>query len=386
VGEQHLAALLPDTSPEGARAFADGVAAIVARRELRPLAMVYTYPRDGATPEIPGITAAATASRRINGNGNNHHNGNGHNGHSNGHNGHNGHPLVNGNAHHNGKSHHNGTSHDHQNGHDFGLNHNGHFHGNGNGTALLNAPARSATAALATAENVSTISINLGAAPKTAPAAAREVTPVIGVEELLAFPMPRWKRIIDIISAAALMILFSPIFALAALAIKLTSPGPAIYTQKRSGLGGKPFLIYKFRTMIVGAEKQQAELRKLNEQDGPAFKLTHDPRVTRVGHFLRKSSIDELPQLWNILRGEMSLVGPRPLPIAEQEGCEQWQRHRLNVTPGITCIWQVKGRSQVSFAEWVRMDVEYIRRRTILHDMVILFSTIPSVLLRKGAR
>ena len=210
--------------------------------------------------------------------------------------------------------------------------------------------------------------------------------PVAGVEELLAFPMPRWKRAIDIVASIFMGIVLSPVLLLATLAIKLTSPGPVIFTQKRSGLGGKPFLIYKFRTMIVGAEKQQQELRKFNEQDGPAFKLTRDPRVTRVGNLLRKTSIDELPQLWNIIKGDMSLVGPRPLPIAEQEGCEQWQRHRLNVTPGITCIWQVKGRSQVTFAEWVRMDVEYMRRRTIVHDLIILFSTIPAVLLRRGAK
>jgi lipopolysaccharide/colanic/teichoic acid biosynthesis glycosyltransferase len=230
--------------------------------------------------------------------------------------------------------------------------------------------------------------VQLGKAGAVAtPATAEKIgLPVGGIEELLTFPMPRWKRAIDILAAATLSIILAPVLFLAALAIKLSSPGPVIFTQKRSGLGGKPFLIYKFRTMIVGAEKQQQELRKLNEQDGPAFKLTRDPRVTRVGSFLRKTSIDELPQLWNILVGNMSLVGPRPLPISEQEGCEQWQRHRLNVTPGLTCIWQVKGRSQVSFAEWVRMDVEYIRRRTLVHDFIILFSTIPAVLLRRGAR
>jgi lipopolysaccharide/colanic/teichoic acid biosynthesis glycosyltransferase len=138
--------------------------------------------------------------------------------------------------------------------------------------------------------------------------------------------------------------------------------------------------------MCVGAEKQREELKKISEQDGPAFKLKNDPRVTKLGSLLRKTSIDELPQLLNILKGDMTLVGPRPLPIVESEQCEGWHRRRLDVTPGLTCIWQIKGRSQVSFSEWVRMDVAYIRRRTLFNDLRILFQTIPAVLLRKGAR
>ena len=138
--------------------------------------------------------------------------------------------------------------------------------------------------------------------------------------------------------------------------------------------------------MVTDAEARKRELRKFSEQDGPAFKLTNDPRITRIGKFLRKTSIDELPQLWNIVRGEMSMVGPRPLPVDEANGCEQWQRRRLDVTPGLTCIWQVKGRSSVTFAEWVRMDVEYIRRRTFFHDLSLLLQTVPAVLMRRGAR
>jgi lipopolysaccharide/colanic/teichoic acid biosynthesis glycosyltransferase len=138
--------------------------------------------------------------------------------------------------------------------------------------------------------------------------------------------------------------------------------------------------------MIVDAEAKKKELKQRNEQDGPAFKIKDDPRVTRVGKLLRKSSIDELPQLWNVLRGDMTLVGPRPLPVSESEACEGWQRRRLDVTPGLTCIWQVKGRSRVSFAEWVRMDVAYIRRRTLFNDLRIIAQTIPAVLLRRGAR
>ena len=206
------------------------------------------------------------------------------------------------------------------------------------------------------------------------------------LETLLVRPLPLWKRVIDVVGAVMGMILLSPVMFAAALAIKLTSRGPMIFSQNRAGLGGKPFRIYKFRTMIVDAEAKKKELKAQNEQDGPAFKIKNDPRVTKVGRLLRKTSIDELPQLWNVLKGDMTLVGPRPLPVSESDACEGWQRRRLDVTPGLTCIWQVKGRSKVSFAEWVRMDVAYIRRRTLFNDVRILLQTIPAVLLRRGAR
>jgi lipopolysaccharide/colanic/teichoic acid biosynthesis glycosyltransferase len=154
----------------------------------------------------------------------------------------------------------------------------------------------------------------------------------------------------------------------------------------RAGLGGRSFWLYKFRTMVVGAETKKKDLMELNEQDGPAFKIKNDPRVTRVGSFLRKTSIDELPQLWNVLKGDMSLVGPRPLPVEESAECNPWQRKRLEVTPGITCIWQVRGRSKVTFAEWCRMDINYVRNLKLFHDIKILLQTLPSVLLRRGAR
>jgi lipopolysaccharide/colanic/teichoic acid biosynthesis glycosyltransferase len=198
--------------------------------------------------------------------------------------------------------------------------------------------------------------------------------------------MPVWKRTLDLVGASVGLLFLAPVLLTAAAAIKLSSPGPVVFRQKRTGLGGRPFTIYKLRTMCQGAEKQQAALRQLNEQDGPAFKLTNDPRVTKVGQLLRKTSIDELPQLLNVLKGDMSLVGPRPLPIKEQDGCEQWQRHRLNVTPGLTCIWQVDGRSEVTFDEWVRMDVAYMKHRSLWGDLSILLRTVPSVLLRKGAK
>lgn len=208
---------------------------------------------------------------------------------------------------------------------------------------------------------------------------------VIALEYLLAQPLPWWKRSLDVIGAVVGLALFSPVMLAAAVAIRVSSPGPVLFRQRRSGLGGKPFTIYKFRTMVVDAPRLRQELLDRNEQDGPAFKIRNDPRVTPVGRFLRATSIDELPQLWNVLRGEMSLVGPRPLPCEEAEACEGWRRRRLDVTPGLTCIWQVRGRSSVSFDNWVRMDVNYIESRTLLHDLKLIVETVPAVLLRKGA-
>ena len=198
-------------------------------------------------------------------------------------------------------------------------------------------------------------------------------------------PLPAWKRGIDIVLAAAGLVLLSPIMLIAAAMVKLSSPGPVLFRQWRAGLAGKPFLILKFRSMVVDAERQQAPLRCHSSQDGPAFKVRNDPRVTRVGRFLRKSSIDELPQLWNVLKGDMSLVGPRPLPIDEAAECLPWQNRRVDVVPGLTCTWQVDGRSRVTFEEWMRMDRAYIRRRSLARDLLILLKTIPAVLLRRGA-
>ena len=206
------------------------------------------------------------------------------------------------------------------------------------------------------------------------------------IESLLARPMPLWKRIIDITGAAIALVLLSPVMLIAALAVKLTSRGPIIFKQRRAGLGGKPFTIYKFRTMCTDAEAQKSDLRTQSEQDGPAFKLTNDPRITTPGKFLRMTSIDELPQLWNVIRGDMSLVGPRPLPIDESNNCDLWHRRRLEVTPGLTCIWQIEGRSRVSFDEWMRMDARYIRRRRLAHDLWLLIKTIPAVVFSRGAK
>jgi lipopolysaccharide/colanic/teichoic acid biosynthesis glycosyltransferase len=204
------------------------------------------------------------------------------------------------------------------------------------------------------------------------------------IEAALSHPMPRWKRAMDIAGASVGLVMLSPLMLIVALLIKLTSRGPIIFSQQRSGLAGKPFTLYKFRTMAVDAEQRKQELMDQNEQDGPAFKIKRDPRVTPIGRFLRKSSLDELPQLWNVLTGDMTIVGPRPLPCDETEATDQWHRKRLDVTPGLTCIWQVYGRSRVSFDEWVRMDMRYILRRNILHDLKLIFLTVPALLWRRN--
>jgi lipopolysaccharide/colanic/teichoic acid biosynthesis glycosyltransferase len=173
-----------------------------------------------------------------------------------------------------------------------------------------------------------------------------------------------------------------------ALTIRLTSPGPVLFRQQRSGLNGRPFTMLKFRSMVTDAEQRKQELASLNEMSGPVFKLTNDPRVTSVGRFLRKWSIDELPQLVNVLRGEMSLVGPRPLPVAEVARFDDLaHRRRLSVRPGLTCLWQISGRNEVrDFKDWVRLDLEYIDNWSLWLDLRILVRTVPAVLTAAGAK
>jgi len=192
------------------------------------------------------------------------------------------------------------------------------------------------------------------------------------------------KRAIDLVAAAALLTMVAIPMALIALVIKLTSRGPLLFRQTRCGLYGRPFTMYKFRSMVEGAQELRAHLAHLNEADGPVFKIRRDPRRTRVGAFLRRYNLDELPQLWNVLRGEMSLVGPRP-PIPEEvEQYRRWQRRRLSMKPGLTCLWQVSGRHELGFDEWMRLDLEYIDRWSPWLDMRILLRTIPVVLLGRG--
>ena len=193
------------------------------------------------------------------------------------------------------------------------------------------------------------------------------------------------KRITDVTVAFILLILFLPIIPIVAILIKLDSPGPILFKQKRVGKDGKIFDFYKFRSMVHGAEKIIGSLRPLSGVDGPIFKLKDDPRVTRVGRFLRRSSLDELPQLINVLKGDMSIVGPRPNLPSEVAHYLPWQKKRLEVTPGITCLWQIAGRSHIGFNEWMRLDLEYIKKRSYVTDLKIMLKTIPAVIARKGA-
>ena len=219
--------------------------------------------------------------------------------------------------------------------------------------------------------------------PAASDRAARKVRPLA---DLLVAPLPWWKRAIDILGSVLGLGLLSPLMLAAAAAVKLTSQGPVFYTSWRSGVRGRPFRFYKFRTMCVDADARREELLELNEASGPVFKITGDPRVTWIGRFLRKTSIDELPQLWNVLKGDMSLVGPRPPIPKETTFYTPWQRRRLEGKGGLTCIWQVSGRSNVDFEDWVRMDIHYLERRSFGKDLLILLETIPAVFSCRGAK
>lgn len=196
------------------------------------------------------------------------------------------------------------------------------------------------------------------------------------------------KQLLDYLGALLGVILLSPLFVLAALVIKLTSPGPVLFRQLRSGVNGSPFTIFKFRTMVTNAEQLKHELASMNEMTGPVFKVSNDPRITSPGKWLRRFSIDELPQLFNVLRGEMSLVGPRPLPVDEVKRFnDPAHRRRLSVKPGITCLWQVSGRNEIKeFQDWVRMDLEYIDNWSLWLDIKILLRTLPAVFRATGAK
>ena len=197
-----------------------------------------------------------------------------------------------------------------------------------------------------------------------------------------------FKLVVDFVGALVLLLLLAVPLAVVALLIKLTSPGPVMFRQLRSGLNGAPFTIYKFRTMVTNAEQLKHELEAMNEMSGPVFKVSKDPRITPIGRILRRFSMDELPQLLNVLRGEMSLVGPRPLPVDEVKRFNDIaHRRRLSVKPGITCLWQISGRNQISeFRDWVRLDLEYIDNWSLWLDFKILLRTIPAVLAGTGAK
>lgn len=203
-------------------------------------------------------------------------------------------------------------------------------------------------------------------------------------------PTKEWallvKAVLDVLASGIGIVLLSPVFLAVALLIKATSPGPVFYVSKRIGLNGRRFVMYKFRTMKVGAHRMQKEYEKMNEMGGPVFKIKNDPRVTPVGRFLRKTSLDELPQLFNVFLGDMSIVGPRPPVQKEVLKYESWQRRRLSMKPGITCLWQVRGRNTITdFNEWMNLDLEYIDDWSLGLDFRLFLETIPVVLFRKGA-
>ncbi|MBI5395186.1 MAG: sugar transferase [Verrucomicrobia bacterium] len=195
-----------------------------------------------------------------------------------------------------------------------------------------------------------------------------------------------FKGVFDRVMSGALIVLLLPVGLVIALLIKLTSPGPVFFCQERCALRGRVFMMYKFRSMVSNAEQLQEELVIFNEMDGPVFKIAKDPRITWLGRFLRRTSLDELPQLLNVFQGAMSLVGPRPLPVYEvKKFTDPWQRRRLSMKPGITCLWQIAGRNKVGFEEWMRLDLVYIDNWSLWLDLRILLKTVPVVLLGRGA-
>jgi lipopolysaccharide/colanic/teichoic acid biosynthesis glycosyltransferase len=190
---------------------------------------------------------------------------------------------------------------------------------------------------------------------------------------------PLWKRALDIVGAGIGLLIAFPFIVFAAAVIRWTSPGPAFFAQERIGFLGRRFRIYKLRTMVANAEQLKAQLLERNERDGPAFKMRNDPRITRFGRFLRSTGLDELPQLWNVLIGDMSLVGPRPLPVAEAEQCTRWQRARMDTKPGLTCYWQLAKSRKMSFVEWMRLDMRYARARNFWLDARLIINTFSAV-------
>lgn len=224
------------------------------------------------------------------------------------------------------------------------------------------------------------------AEPSLEPVRVTETRPVHDLAPVFVEPTQPIRRAIDLIVSGTAILLLSPVYLSVALLVKVTSPGPVFFVQQRAGLGGKPFPFFKFRSMYVDAERRRKEVLAQNKhKSGPIFKMENDPRITPLGRFLRRSSLDELPQLLNVFRGEMTLIGPRPPRLDEVVKYEPWQRRRLEVKGGLTCIWQVSGRSEIGFEDWVRMDIQYQEKRSFAFDAKLLLKTVGAVLSGRGA-
>lgn len=227
----------------------------------------------------------------------------------------------------------------------------------------------------------------VGAPPRGVPNPSVNIRelPVVTPRFSNSFYQRYGKRALDLFASSLALLLVWPLVLAIAVAIKLEDGGPIIYCSDRVGIGARVFRFYKFRSMVKGADTRRDSLQHLNEVDGPVFKMADDPRITRVGRWLRRTSLDELPQVWNVLRGDMTLVGPRPPIPDEVFEYEAWQLQRLSVRPGLTCLWQISGRSRIGFDEWMRLDMEYIDRYGFLLDLWILLRTIPAVVSGEGA-
>jgi lipopolysaccharide/colanic/teichoic acid biosynthesis glycosyltransferase len=219
--------------------------------------------------------------------------------------------------------------------------------------------------------------------PSPSPSSAAAEPAALDAPEPFAYATA--KRAFDLVAGGFILVLLVPVIPLVALMIRLDSDGPVFYRQDRVGKDGRLFKFYKFRSMRSDSDRMRAALESRNDLSGPVFKMKNDPRITSVGQFLRRSSLDEIPQILNVLKGDMSIVGPRPALPGEVAKYEPWHRRRMAVKPGITCLWQVAGRSHVSFDEWMRLDIEYISRRSVRADLAIFLKTIPAVMARRGA-
>lgn len=235
-------------------------------------------------------------------------------------------------------------------------------------------------------DNIKGIASEVGTRHVIAKRERTEVSDIITVTPNNKLSYRFVKRTFDIVASLFGLILLSPVLLVIAIAIYIDDPGPVIFKQERSGLNGKPFVMWKFRSMYQNAPELRFELEEQNELDGPAFKMTDDPRVTKVGKFIRKTSIDELPQLINIFNGNMSVVGPRPLPTYENEQLTERQRQRLCVKQGLVCYWQISGRNDISFDEWMELDFRYINEASVWTDLKIILSAIPAVFSCRGAQ